>query len=250
VAGRSFTDADRNRGLVVVNEAFARQFWGGEDAVGRAFVADNRTLDVIGVVRDARLLGLDPPPPIYFQPLAGPRGALFPALFVRRQSANTGDVSAVIQRIEPRAEVIVAPMRNRLDFELSALRLAPLAASGLGLFALGLATVGMFGVFAYAVRQRSREIGIRLALGARSRDVVRGVLATSARAVLFGVGAGVCAAVGASQLLRGSLYGVSPLDPLTYASVALVIAAAAMAASYAPARRAVNVNPVSLLREE
>jgi ABC-type antimicrobial peptide transport system permease subunit len=108
----------------------------------------------------------------------------------------------------------------------------------------------MFGVFAYAVRQRSREIGIRLALGARSRDLIRGVLSTSARAVVYGLGAGVVAAIGASQLLRGSLYGVSPLDPLTYASVALVIAAAAMVASYAPARRAVNVNPVFLLREE
>lgn len=250
VAGRSFTDADRNRGLVVVNEAFARQFWGGDDAVGRAFVANDRALEVVGVARDARLLGLDPAPPIYFQPLAGPRGPLFPVLLVRRQSADIDDLSALIKRVEPRAEVISAPMRNRLDFELSALRLAPLAASGLGLFALGLATVGMFGVFAYAVRQRSREIGIRLALGARSRDLIRGVLSTSARAVVYGLGAGVLAAVGASQLLRGSLYGVSPLDPLTYASVALVIAAAAMVASYAPARRAVNVNPVSLLREE
>ncbi|HET9359148.1 MAG TPA: ABC transporter permease [Vicinamibacterales bacterium] len=250
VVGRSFTDADRNRGLVVVNEAFARRFWGGDDAVGRAFVANDRALEVIGVARDARLLGLDPAPPIYFQPLTGRRGPLFPVLLVRRQSADIDDLSALITRVEPRAEVISTPMRNRLDFELSALRLAPLAASGLGLFALGLATVGMFGVFAYAVRQRSREIGIRLALGARSRDLIRGVLSTSARAVVYGLVAGVLAAVGASQLLRGSLYGVSPLDPLTYASVALVIAAAAMVASYAPARRALNVNPVSLLREE
>jgi putative ABC transport system permease protein len=251
VAGRSLIDGDRDRGLVVVNETLARLLWGGEEAVGRAFVVDDRPLEVIGVVRDAKLLGLGPPPPIYFAPLTGPRGALFPTVLVRRrQSADTAGLSQLIRRLEPRAEVTWAPMRDRIDFELEALRLAPLAASVLGLFALGLATVGMFGVFAYSVRQRSRDIGIRLALGARSRDAIAGVLATSARAVVYGLGAGVLAAAGASQLLRRSLYGVSPLDPVTYAGVALIIAAAAMVASYAPARRAVEVNPVSLLREE
>ncbi len=238
VAGRSFGEGDRDRGVVVINETLARLLWRGEDAVGRAFVADDRTLEVIGVVRDARLLGLDPAPPIYFQPLTGPRGALFPNVLVRRsQSARAAGLSEVIKRVEPRAEVTAAPMRNRLDFELSGLRPAPLAASVLGMFGLGLATVGMFGVFAYAVRPRSREIGIRLALGARSKDVIAAVLSTSARAVLYGLGAGVLAAAGASQLLRRSLYGVSPLDLLTYAGVTLVIAAVAMVASYAPARR-------------
>jgi predicted permease len=251
VTGRSFVADDPDRGLVVVNETLARLLWRGEDAVGQAFISDDRPLEVIGVVRDARLVGLDPAPPIYFQPLTGPRGALFPTLLVRRsQSARPTDLSQMIRRLEPRAEVIAAPMRNRLDFELSGLWLAPMAASVLGLFALGLATVGVSGVFAYAVRQRSREIGVCIALGARSRDIIAGVLATCVRAVLYGLGAGVLAAAGASHLLRRSLYGVSPLDPLTYAGVALVIAAAAMAASYVPARRAVNVNPVALLREE
>ena len=251
VAGRNLIDGDRDRGLVVVNETLARLLWGGEEAVGRAFVVDDRPLEVIGVVRDARLLGLDPPPPSYFAPLTGPRGTLFPTVLVRQSSsADTAGLSQLIRRLEPRAEVTWAPMRDRLDFELSGLRLAPLVASVLGMFALGLATVGMFGVFAYSVRQRSRDIAVRLALGARSRDVIAGVLATSAHAVVYGLGAGVLAAAGASQLLRRSLYGVSPLDPVTYAGVALVIAAAAMVASYAPARRAVQVDPASLLREE
>jgi ABC-type antimicrobial peptide transport system permease subunit len=107
----------------------------------------------------------------------------------------------------------------------------------------------MFGVFAFAVRQRTREIGIRIALGAPSRDVVLRLLAGSARALVVGLIAGVLGALGASQLLRSLLYGLSPLDPATYGSVALLLATAAMLASYVPARRAAHINPTEALRE-
>jgi ABC-type antimicrobial peptide transport system permease subunit len=145
--------------------------------------------------------------------------------------------------------VEIRPLEERLEDVLAELALAPLAASVLGFFGLGLATVGMFGVFGYVLRQRTREIGIRLALGAQPAEIVRLVVAGSSRPVIAGLVVGIIGALGASQVLRGELYGVSPLDPLTYAGVALLLGAAAMAASYLPARRAVRLNPTQALRE-
>ena len=251
VAGRGFVDGDQDRGLAVVNETLSRQLWRGENPLGRSFVADKRTLEVIGIVRDARLVGLDPVPPIVFQPLTGPRGNLFPALLVRRgQPIDTAAVSDVIERLEPRAQVTMAPMRNRLEFQVAGLALAPLAASVLGLFALGLATVGMFGLFGYIVRQRTREIGIRIALGAGSGEITRLVVAGISRPLIVGLVVGLLGAFGASHLLRSALYGVNPLDPITYGAAALLLTAAALAASYLPARRAARLNPTQALREQ
>jgi hypothetical protein len=250
-AGRSLVDADRDRGLAVVNETLARHLWHGESPIGRSFVTDDRTLEVIGVARDARLVGPDPPPPIFFQLLTEPRGGLAPLVLVRSsQPSNAAVMADVIERLEPRAQVMATPMRNQFDAELAQLALAPLAASALGFVAFGLATVGMFGGFAYSMRQRTREIGIRIALGAQSADVLRSVLSGNARVVLLGLGAGVVGAVAASQLLRSMLYGLSPLDPLTHAVVALLLAAAAMMASYVPARRALRVDVATTLRTE
>ncbi len=141
-------------------------------------------------------------------------------------------------------------MRNRLEFQIAELALAPLAASVLGLFALGLATVGMFGFFGYIVRQRTREIGIRIALGARSGEIIRLVVAGSSRPLIVGLGVGLLGAFAASHLLRSALYGVNPLDPITYGAAALLLTAAALAASYLPARRAARVNPTQALREQ
>jgi putative ABC transport system permease protein len=118
----------------------------------------------------------------------------------------------------------------------------------LGVFGLVVAVVGMIGVFSYAVRQRTREIGIRVALGASGRDVIRLVLASSSRAVLVGLGAGAIGAITASQILRRALYGLSPFDPVAYGSVVVLLAAAALAASYLPARRALKIDPVTALR--
>jgi predicted permease len=249
--GRSFTDSDRDPNLAVVNETFARRLWRGDDPVGRSFVAEDRTLEVIGVVRDARLVGLGPVPPSYFVPLTGPPGVLFPVLLLRpNQPSDAAAVVAVVERLEPRGRVTATPMRDQFDVELAELALAPLAASVLGLFGLGLATVGMFGAFAYAVRQRTREIGIRIALGARSADVIRNILSGNARVVALGLGVGLLGAAAVSQLLRSLLFGLSPLDPLTYAGVALLVAAVAILASSAAIRIALRVDAATTLRAE
>jgi ABC-type antimicrobial peptide transport system permease subunit len=170
-------------------------------------------------------------------------------VFDSRRGPSIAAVTAIVNRLEPRARVTVTPLGERVDEWLAELSMAPLAASALGLFGLGLATVGMFGVFAYVVRQRTREIGIRIALGATRGQVMRLVLTGSSRAVIAGLAAGTLGAIGASQVLREWLYGLSPLDPLTYGGVAVLLAASAMAASYVPARRAARLDPAQALRE-
>jgi ABC-type antimicrobial peptide transport system permease subunit len=176
---------------------------------------------------------------------------LFPVVLLRsNQPSGATAIAGVVERLEPRGRVTVTPLRDRIDSELAQLGLAPMAASVLGLFALGLATVGMVGAFAYAVRQRTREIGIRIALGARSADVVRSMLSGNARVVAVGVAVGLLGAAAVSQLLRRLLFGLSPLDPLTYAGVALLLAAVAIAASYAPTRIALRVDAATTLRAE
>src|SRR5207244_7478721 len=119
-----------------------------------------------------------------------------------------------------------------------------------GLFALLLAAVGMFGVFAYAVRQRTREIGIRMALGAPPAEIVRFVIGGHSRAIAAGLIVGLFSAIGTSQLLRGFLFNVSPFDPITYLGVAAILTCAGLGASYLPARRATRIDPVQALRTE
>jgi ABC-type antimicrobial peptide transport system permease subunit len=120
----------------------------------------------------------------------------------------------------------------------------------LGLLALAIASVGMSGVFAYVVGQRTREIGVRMALGAQPSQIVRLVLGSSARALAYGLGCGVAGAAAISTLLAHALPGIDPLDPLVYSSVALLLGAAVVLASAVPARRATRVDPVRALRWE
>jgi predicted permease len=253
VAGRDFQDSDTGRPVAIVNETLARVYWPGQNPVGRSFIGGGReSLEIIGLVKDAYMNELNGIEPTFFRPMGDQvRSEPFPRLMFRAtQPAAWSAVAARISNIEPRARVEVAPLRDRFEDWLAELGFAPMAASILGVLGLTLATIGMFGVFAYAVRQRTREIGIRMALGAHSGAITRLVLSGNSRAVAIGVAAGIAGALAASQVLRSFLYGLSPLDPIAYGGVVLLLAAAATTASYLPARRATRVDPVLALRHE
>ncbi|HEY7334299.1 MAG TPA: ABC transporter permease [Bryobacteraceae bacterium] len=248
VAGRNFEAADAARPVVLVNESLARRFWGDRLPLGKTIVSRGVTREIVGVVKDVDTGNLDRMEPIFYLPFSG-RGVpkvLLPSL----DPAAAEALRASLLRIEPRARMQAAPLRDNLDRWLRGPRLGAELAGGLGLFALALASIGMAGVFAYAVQHRTKEIGIRMALGAQPAQVVGLVLGGSARAVAIGLAAGFAIALPASRLLRSELHGISPVDPVAYLAAALILAAAAIAASYAPARRATRIDPATALRHD
>jgi putative ABC transport system permease protein len=252
VAGRTFTESDDGRAVAVINQTLARRLWPTGSAIGQTVLmfagpAGERSIEVVGVARDAHLVRMESIDPMVFLPSSDrvPR-----VIFQTRDAAAAAQVTTVVHRIDADAHVEIVPLEDRVDAWLGEISLAPIAASLLGVFGLAVATVGMLGVFSYAVRQRTREIGIRVALGARAGDVIRLVLGSSARAVLVGLAIGGLGAIAASLALRRALYGLSPLDPIAYGCVMLLLAVAAGLASYVPARRAMRIDPVRALRYE
>ena len=249
VAGRNFTSGDAGRNVALLNEKAARQLWGSQPAVGRTIESNQKTWEVVGVVKDAYTSDLNTVNPTMFWPMTGSFG--IPQLLIADSSAAAKErIAAIVRGIEPKARTTFAPLEDNLRAQLEPARYAAILAGALGLLALSLAAIGMSGVFAYMVRQRTREIGLRMALGARSEQVVWLVLASNLRALAWGLAAGLAGAFAATRLLRSMINGVSPFDPLAYAGVLLLLMGAAAAASALPARRAARVDPVSALRWE
>jgi ABC-type antimicrobial peptide transport system permease subunit len=154
----------------------------------------------------------------------------------------------IVSGLDNGVEVQVRPLASYRDQSLETSRVMALTAGVIGLLALVLASVGVFGVFSYVVHERTREIGIRMAIGARPPEVVRLVLRSSAWATLGGLGAGFVASFVVSRFLTGQLYGISRLDPRAYGLVALVLTVAATLATWLPARRATRIDPATALR--
>jgi predicted permease len=245
LTGRSFTPGE-GAGTVIVNQALARRQWPGRTAVGQTLVCGGKAREVVGVAGDAYTWGLDQIEPTVYEPL-GHRQV--PQLLVRTSDAQTAAaLRAMVTRLDPRITLQPTPLSAGLADSIGPARAIAGLAGLLGAYALVLATAGMFGVFAYVVQQRTPELGIRMALGAQPAQVTWAVMGNSARSVGTGLLAGFVCAVGTSQLLTRYLYGVSPLDPLAYGVVILTVSAAAMAASYLPARRATRVDPIAALR--
>ena len=248
VKGRMFpSDAV---GEAVVNEAFARTFFRGEDSIGRVIReidgrgAVVRTHTIVGVAGDAYLTGLGRIDPVIFIPRAdGPFLTSGGAPAIERIRSTAAALSGA-------ATVRAWPLSDDLREYLEASRMGAGVAWAIGLLGLLLATVGVFGVFAYAVEERRREIGVRLALGAARRQIVRMLISVSGRAMAIGLGAGILISFACVPLLRSYLYGLSPLDPLAYVMVMSLLAAAALLATFVPARRACRVDPAVTLRED
>jgi putative ABC transport system permease protein len=255
--GRGFAAGDVAEAplVTVVNEAFVRRHWPQSDALGKRLVLQSGTREIVGVVRDAQETGAEdgaPSPTVYFP------GAQMPFRNVGIVLRTAGDpvtltepARAAVLALDPDQPVFdVMTMARRIDLDNQANGVVARIMGFLAAIALLLAVVGVYGVMSYNVSQRTQEIGIRMALGAAARDVLKMVLRQSARVMIVGSVGGVLLALGLSRGLAIFLFGVSPFDPLTYGVVVLALAASGLFAGYLPARRATRVDPLISLRTE
>jgi hypothetical protein len=248
VEGRNLVPGDAQRG-VVVNEAFARMCAEGRSIAGQTEYIAGADREIVGVVRDAALHGTGGVDPIVFMPFApGPvfRGqavVLLPTPLAER-------AAAIVRGLDERATADVVTMQQQVERWLGdSAGLARMVAT-VGALALLLAIVGVYGVFTYYVEQRRREIGVRIALGAKPGQVVALVVRQNAAALAGGLGAGLAIAVAESLVLRSELHGMSVADPVAYGAVVLAMLLGGMAASAVPARRAARTEPNTVLHDE
>ncbi|HSB12386.1 MAG TPA: ABC transporter permease [Blastocatellia bacterium] len=261
VAGREFTDRDTSDAprVVVINEAMSRRYWLDEDPLGKRIAFDGTNAgpnwrQIIGVVRDVRHTSLDsaPKPEIY---IPFPQ---FPSFFMTLVVRTTGDPLSLVGAI--RGEVLaidknqpisnVHTMEQLVSDSVAQRRFNMLLLGVFGAVALVLSAVGIYGVMSYSVAQRTHELGVRMALGAQTSNLVALVVRQGMVLALFGVGVGLAAAFALTRLMSSLLYGVSTTDPLTYSLIGLLLAGVALLACYLPARRATKVDPMVALRYE
>ena len=270
--GRNFSDADRfseeqltnletpRIGVAVVNRAFAARYFRDEEPLGKTLVLfDDQTFGfsrtIVGIVSDmrGRAVAEDGRPTI-FLPHAQHPDVFRPTLAVRSSlplHAVAGAVRERLRQFDPGLLVLrTTPMADVVAGALSRPRFNLLLVASFASVALGLAAVGIYGVVALLVTQRTREIGVRIALGPRRADIIRVVLADGMAPVLAGGVAGVAGSLAATTAIRSMLFGVSPLDPVSFAVAPAILAAVALLACYVPARRALRVDPLVALREE
>jgi predicted permease len=262
--GRGFSaqDAPGTRPVVIVNQAFVRRYWPGRDGLGERLVLpwatgdefEDVTMEVIGVARDGKYasLGEEPTPFIFY-----PHRQLYrPEMAVVVRSH--GDPASLVPEIRRQVATLdptlpVYDVKTLVAHLGTALFPARAAATLLGLtgaLALLLAAIGLYGVLSYAVALRTREIGVRVALGAQRADVVALVVGRGLRLAGTGVAIGLALALGVTRLLSFLLYGISPLDPLTFATIPALLLSVALFAAWDPARRALRIDPATCLREE
>jgi putative ABC transport system permease protein len=256
--GRDFNENDSQRApkVMIVNEAMAARFWPGQDVLGKRLklFGDQDFREVVGLVADTKYNSLTEPRRAFmYIPL---QQEYVPQinLHVRTSSDAKGLVAALrneVQQIDPSLPVLnIQTLSERVENSLGGeRRQATLLGSG-GILALILAAVGLYGVMSYSVAQRTREIGIRMALGAGRGNVMGLVLKQGLTLVAAGVVLGLGAAFGITRMLASLLFGVSAIDPITFAGTSAVLLLVALLASYIPARRATKVDPIIALRYE
>jgi putative ABC transport system permease protein len=272
LSGRRFANADQesSQKVAIINETLARRQWPNEDPLGKRLrlldappdQATTQYMTVVGVVAAARnrVLNAEPPQEVFVPlrqeavSLRGIRGDLSYALIVR----TTADPANLINSIRQKVWAIdrnipITEVRTEEEIIASAVVQPKFNALLLALFAtlaLCLGAIGIYGVISYTVTQRTHEIGIRLALGARRRDVLSLVVRQGMTLVLIGVGIGLLSALAVTRWIETLLFGVRPTDPVTYAALALVLIVVALLACFVPARRAMKVDPMTALRHE
>jgi putative ABC transport system permease protein len=271
IDGRGFTDADRRgvQKVMIISEALAREAWPNQRAVGKRMgccepgAGGPQTMDfkvVIGVTADVRSAGpaLAPAPEFYL-PIAQPPASAWDwvqrTMYVVARTPNNpasliGNVGQVLRRIDPNLPLFnVRTMEQRQQSSTATARFNTLLLTTLGIVGLVLSAIGIYGVIAYFVSQRTQEIGVRLALGAAPTDVIRLVIGQALKPVVAGLAVGVGGALAATQMLTTQLYGVSPRDPITIVCVCVGFVIVAVLASWVPARRAASVDPTRALNQ-
>ena len=259
VDGRAFTDDDRPNTpwVAVVNETFARRFWPNDRAVGKTFrsrVSDGPIFQVVGVAADHKVLTVGEPPTPFLHVALRQRPNSYAAIVARTRGDATAllrDMHRELLALEPSLVFVEdQTMEAEVGATLFPVRAGAWLVSGVGLIAMLLAAIGLYGVIAYAVARRTREIGIRMALGAAPGSVIGLVMWHGLFVAFAGVAVGSVAAAVAAGAIAGVLYGVRPLDPVTWAAVASTILGVAAVANFIPAWRAARVDPSTALRTE
>jgi putative ABC transport system permease protein len=262
VGGREFTDRDTvdAAGVVLINETLARRYWPNEDPVGKRIQIGSHVdpteawLTIVGVFGDVRHRGLDQTtPPLLIRPY---NQAAWPWMSIVTKTASAplafeGPVKRALRIVEPQLPVSsIETMETIIGDSVSSRRFGMRLLTGFALLALVLAAVGIAGVVSYSVTQRTQEIGIRLALGAQPRDVVRLIVGSSLSWTLIGLGVGLAAALALGRYMEKMVFDVKPTDPFVLGAVSIVLMAVALGAAYLPAREATSVDPVTALRSE
>ncbi len=261
VSGRDFSESDTRTSprVAIVNEAFARRAWPDQEALGQRIEVEAQRegqsthVTVVGVAADAKLVSLnEAAEPYIYVPMAQQNMSRLSVLVKTRGEASAiPQVRALLREMNPNLPISVAmPLREVTAIGLVPQRIVASVAGSLGIVGLVLAAIGIYGVTAYAVSRRTREIGIRVALGADEGRVLRLVLRQGLILAAIGVGIGVVLAGIGSTLVESLLYGVRGLDPVTFLGASVLFALVTLVATYIPARRAVRIDPVSALRAE
>jgi predicted permease len=240
--------------VVMVNAPFARRYWPGQDPIGRTVGIAGESHRVVGVVREIKYVSVTEEPRPYVYLSLAQHYTPQVTLHVRASVGGAAEqqrVLAAVRRVDAALPLFdVRPLQTQVDVSLGAFAAATLFLSAAGLQALLLAAIGIYGVVSFAVAQRTREIGIRVALGATPAQVLRLIMSQGFALSVVGILIGAAMALASSRLLAGLLFGVGPRDPMTLAAVAMSLMAVAIVACWVPARRALRVEPTAALRYE
>ncbi len=255
IRGRAFEPRENtwDQHVIIVSESTARKFWPGEDPIGKRVRVSEANVyqEVVGVSKDIRATGLGAVDPVFIYFAAGSKTHPSHSLLARGAAGEAVISKAIreeVQALDSNVLVQTGSLENNLALFQLPSRILSILAFALGVAGLLLASLGIYGVMAYAVTQRTREIGIRMTMGAQRRDVMQLILGQSMRPVAVGVAVGLALSAGASRLLTSLLYGVSPLDSVVFVGVALFLSGVAFLAGYVPAKRAARVDPMTALR--